>query len=143
MARKRAVYLSGIHGPVHAVPTYTVKVRGEYGCAMLSRADMVPEQVRCYLSSRPNGSVEIWYSEHCGRCGGSGKLRKKRSRVMFATRPCPACGGNPEIYPDTLLDVWGQSFRRFRNGEHFQTWTLQNGIWWCFYSREGAAENKS
>lgn len=82
-----------VFGPRYAVPCWTVTVRGECGSAMLSRAELVQEQVACYLSSRPAGVVDVEYSEHCGACGGSG--RKSVGKRVRRYVNCKACKGHP------------------------------------------------
>lgn len=91
-AMKRAKILVG---PVRKLVSYTCKVRGEHGSASYSDLSLVPEQVRCYLSSRPAGVVDVEYSECCAHCSGSGRVRIPR-RIM-AWKPCPVCNGAPEF----------------------------------------------
>lgn len=88
-------------GPVHARVTYTVKVRGEHGCSCLSSADLIDGQAECYLSSRPAGVVEVFYSEQCACCAGSGRVRGNRRVLQW--KPCPACGGKGELHADELI----------------------------------------
>ena len=88
-------------GPVHSVPSYTVKVQGEHGCACFGSSEYVDTQVAAYLSSRPNGCVQVWYSEHCAACSGSGRAGKNRRTLSW--KPCPVCKGKPDTYPDLLL----------------------------------------
>lgn len=96
MASSKAVKF----GPVFARASYTVKVRGEHGCAVYGNSD-VSAQVECYLSTRPHGVVDVFYSESCGHCSGSGRVCTNRRMMRWA--PCPACKGNPEIQADTLI----------------------------------------
>ena len=78
------------HGPVYARPAYTVRVRGEHGCSVISSAASIPAQIEAYLSSRPDGIVDVYYSEYCAKCSGSGRVRGRR---IMQWLPCPACGG--------------------------------------------------
>jgi hypothetical protein len=89
-------------GPVHAVTTYTIRVRGEHGCAMTQHANMIEGQADCYLSSRPGGVVDVFYGESCACCGGRGDVPKK-GRVLFARRPCPRCAGTGGNVADVLI----------------------------------------
>lgn len=93
MARK----IAPSFGPKHKLISYTCKVRGEYGSASYSDPSFVLEQVRCYLSSRPAGVVDVEYSECCAHCSGTGRVRIPR-RIM-AYRECPVCKGAPELCP--------------------------------------------
>lgn len=88
-------------GPVHATPAYTVRVRGEHGASVYSRGDLVDGQIECYLSSRPKGVCDVFYSEHCAHCSGSGRVRGNRRMLQW--KPCPTCKGNPEIHTDELV----------------------------------------
>lgn len=97
MANSKAVKF----GPVFAWGNYTVKVRGESGCSVVSTLAMAEEQAACYLSSRPAGVVDVFYSEQCRCCSGAGRVVK--SRKLLAWKPCPACNGAPELYADELV----------------------------------------
>ncbi len=88
-------------GPMFASVSYVVKVRGESGCSIVSSMDLAEDQAACYLSSRPSGVVDVFYSELCRCCAGSGRVRK--SRRMLSWRECPACSGKAELFPDTLI----------------------------------------
>jgi DnaJ-class molecular chaperone len=88
-------------GPAHSIASFTVKVRGEHGCTVCSTADGAAGQAACYLSSRPAGQVDVFYSEQCGRCRGSGRVSKNRRTLAWM--PCPVCAGAAETTPDTLL----------------------------------------
>ncbi len=93
--------MSTKHGPVHVTPSYTVRVRGEHGCSVLSRPELVRDQVECYLNSRPHGIVDVYYSEHCARCSGSGRVLKSRSTLSWGV--CPACKGEPNRVLNILI----------------------------------------
>jgi hypothetical protein len=88
--------------PVQAVTSYTVRVRGETGCAVLSSFDMVQGQAACYLESRPAGIVDVFESAYCKHCQGSGRVPGK-SRMSW--KPCPVCGGYHERLPETLIQT--------------------------------------
>lgn len=98
-------------GPVFAVPTYTILVRGEHGCSMMGNPSFVDNQIDCYLSSRPQGVVDVMYSEFCGHCGGQGMVAGGRpgrmlrggKRASRTPRQCPVCKGQPEVFPSTLI----------------------------------------
>jgi hypothetical protein len=36
----------------------------------------------------------ITYHEWCARCDGTGKVRRPRSKMLYATIPCKACAGS-------------------------------------------------
>jgi DnaJ-class molecular chaperone len=88
-------------GPAHSIASFTVKVRGEIGCTVCSTADGAESQAACYLSTRPLGQVDVFYSEQCARCRGAGRVSKNRRTLAWMT--CPVCKGAAETTPDTLL----------------------------------------
>ena len=91
-------------GPQSVVPSYTVKVQGEHGCAVMGREDMVPGQVACYLESRPTGVVDVFYSEHCAVCSGSGRIAGKR---RMSWHQCKVCNGEPDLFEAYLGAHYG------------------------------------
>jgi hypothetical protein len=93
-------------GPVHAISTYAIRIRGEHGCTMTNRRDMVAGQVDCYLASQPGRVVDVFYGECCALCGGQGKISKRSRRVMFAHKPCPRCAGTGGVVADVLLETF-------------------------------------
>ncbi len=93
------------YGPVHAVATYTIRVRGESGCSMTNHVELIAGQADCYLSSRPGGAVDLFYCECCAACGGTGEVRK-RGRVLFARKPCRRCAGTGGNVTDVLLQTY-------------------------------------
>ena len=88
-------------GPVHATPAYTITIRGEHGASIYGNPEHVDGQIECYLSSRPAGVVDVTYSEHCAKCSGSGRVRANRR--MLSWRPCPACGGSPDLFAGVVV----------------------------------------
>jgi hypothetical protein len=85
-------------GPTYSIATFTARVRGEHGLSCHGTLESAESQADCYLSSRPDGVVDVVYSEQCGRCRGAGRVSKNR-RMM----PCPVCKGVSETTTDTLL----------------------------------------
>ena len=88
-------------GPRFATWCYTVRVRGEHGCMTTGSPDTVEAQITCYLESDPNRTIDVFYSEQCGYCHGHG--RRCTNRRTLTWRPCKACNGEPELFPDTLI----------------------------------------
>lgn len=91
------------HGPAHNLASFTVKVVGECGCAVVSSMALAEEQAACYLESRPAGRVEISYFESCGRCRGAGRVALNRKLLSY--KPCPACGGAPDTTPERVIAI--------------------------------------
>jgi hypothetical protein len=91
-------------GPRFVSPAYTVRVRGESGCAIYGHADGVIPQARCYLSTRPTGTVDVSYSELCAHCSGAGRVRANRRTLAW--KPCKVCNGVPKITPDTVIATY-------------------------------------
>jgi len=92
-------------GPACSIASFTVKVRGELGCAVYGTLDGAEVQAACYLESRPDGVVDVFYSEQCGRCRGAGRISKNRRTLAW--KPCPHCKGAGETTSDTLLATRG------------------------------------
>lgn len=92
------------YGPRFASATYTVKVRGEYGCASMRDPSSIQLQAECYLSSRPDGVVDVTYSEHCAACGGSGCYL--HNRRTLAWKLCKTCNGTPEFVSDEFVATY-------------------------------------
>lgn len=83
-------------GPRYAIPNYTVAVRGEHGCAVLSNPASAATQVACYRDNRPAGAViDVTYSEQCGHCRGHGRVAGNR---RLSWQPCKHCNGEPEVF---------------------------------------------
>jgi hypothetical protein len=97
MANTKRVFF----GPRFASPAFIVKVRGEHGCMVTGNLASIPGQAECYLSGRPDGVVDVFYSEHCAQCGGSG--RYCASRRTMAWKPCRVCNGQPDFVEETFL----------------------------------------
>lgn len=89
------------YGPRYVRTNYTVNVRGESSCAVLSNPALAASQVACYRDNRPSGTiVDVTYSERCEHCNGSG--RKCTNRRTLAWKPCKACNGEPELFSYTF-----------------------------------------
>lgn len=98
-------------GPRFAIPSFMAKVRGEHGCSCMSTMTSALAQANCYLSSRPQGVVDIEYSEQCGHCRGSGRVPGKR---RLSWHPCKVCKGQPELTPDMrVATVSGKEWSPF------------------------------
>ncbi len=89
------------HGPRYAIASFTARVRGEVGCSVLNSMQSAKEQADCYLASRPAGTVDVDYSEQCGRCRGAGRLVRGKRRRSFVR--CPACKGSPELIHEVRI----------------------------------------
>jgi hypothetical protein len=92
------------YGPRYATPSYTVKPRGEHGCTVTGAIEHVLSQVACYLESRPDGIIDVFYSEHCAKCGGSGRYCANRRTLNW--KPCKVCNGQPELRSETLIEAY-------------------------------------
>lgn len=84
-----------LHGPRYAAPSYTIRVRGEHGCSVYGDPIGTVAQIACYLESRPNGVVDVTYSEHCAHCRGNGRVPGKRRMSWL---PCKVCAGEPDLF---------------------------------------------
>lgn len=98
---------------IHSISIIAVHANGRSGCAVVMGAE-VPHTGPDHVTpigpldaARLEGDrlmrdcgyagIDVEVTAYCDGCGGSGKVRNKRRRALYATKHCPICKGRNSV----------------------------------------------
>lgn len=76
--------INGSPSAFHTGPDHVTRI-GPLDAARLEAQRLIAE---CGYAA-----IDVDVTEYCATCSGSGQVRRKRSRSMFAMTKCPTCKG--------------------------------------------------